>query len=287
MKKWFLILVMMMVVVPLTAQIGAESRFKPVHNPISIGIKGGVLLPHYHYRSRGAMPEDLNELPYDSLLHRIRPLVGVQVEIPMGDFAYFAPELIWAKRGDSRLFYSIPADSLLTNYKAKVNYLDLRLPIEVVIPIKGPAQPYLFGGVDVGLVLPYILIDTVFNKPLSTPIEMNLSGEIAQETTVMVNKGNMSPFDFGVFGGAGVRYTLEFERFSLLLKLEAAYSMGLHNTYSKLEQQSQAPAVNLGNEGTHYSVGYRYNRGWECNFSVMLPLHFKTGDACSSFAGRR
>lgn len=292
MKKWFLILISMMMAIPMTAQIGSESRFRPERKPIGVGVKVGALLPYYHYRARGTMSENLNELPFDTaFFHRVRPVVGVQAEIPMGNLAYFAPELIWAKRGDNRLYLNAPTNDSV-HYVAKVNYLDLRLPIEFVIPIKGRVQPYLFGGLDVGVVMPYFKINTLFGKALEKPVELNMSGTIMQTqgadtVSVMVNKGNMNPFDFGVFGGAGIRYTMEFDRFSLVVKLEALYSMGLRNTYSKGEMHSQTPAENLGNEGTHYSVGYRFNRGWECNLSVVLPLRFKPRDACSSFEVRR
>ena len=284
MRKWFLMLIAMMLALPMTAQFAAESRLSQSKKPIGIGVKLGAAIPHYHYLERGNMPEDLNLLPFDTLYkRRVRPIAGVQVEIPLGNNAYFAPELLWVQRGDRRLYHNIPSNDTLC-YDAKVNYLDLRLPISVVIPVKGPVQPYLIGGVEASVVMPYMKIDTLFKKPLETPMVINLSGNITQGTdSVSVNKNNMSPFDFGVFGGAGVRYTMEFKRFSLVLKLEGVYSVGLHNTFSYSEMQSQTHAVNLGNGGTHYSVGYRLNRGWECAFSVLLPLRFKPGDACSSF----
>jgi len=274
MKRMLLIVFALLLALPLFAQVDGESYYKKKQDHhIAVGIKGGLYLPHYYYGDGS----DLNAL-HDSLLLRIRPIAGIQCEIPVGYNAYFAPELLWIKRGDFRIFQNVPLNGTV-NYCAKVNYLDLRLPLEVTLYNEKKLNPYLFAGLDFGVVLPYI--DSL---PFVGEVDMNLSGEISSDANeVDVNSSNMAPFDFGVFGGVGLRYTLDFDRWSLVLKLEAAYSMGLLNTYSEKEITSQAPAANLGNGGTHYSVGRRFNRGLECTFGVMLPLHFKGGDACSSF----
>ena len=239
---------------------------------MGVGIKGGVMLPDYYYRGN----EDLNGLSKDTIwLNRIRPVAGVQLEIPLGDHLYVSPELMYIQRGDSRVFHNIPSDADMS-YRAKVNYLDLRIPFEVVMPLGNGFQPYLFAGVDVGMVLPYIKKVPFLNEPL------NLSGVISENTnSVEVNASNMAPFDAGLFGGLGGRFTMRFDRFSLVAKLEVAYGFGIINTFSAKELNSEVPAANLGAGGTHYSVGSRYNRGLECTFGLVLPLHFQGGDACS------
>lgn len=278
MKRLFLIGMILLAALPMLAQVDGESYRKAKQRYVGVGVKAGVFLPGYNY----GLGSDLNRLPKDDvILNLIRPMAGALVEIPVGNNAYFAPELIWIQKGDSRHFKNVPLNDSI-RYTAIVNYLDLRLPVEVLIPVGNKFQPYLFGGVDIGVVMPYIDTLPLVKKPL------NLSGVIIEETSaniteVDVNKSNMSPLDFGVFAGAGLRYTIDFDRFSMVLKFQAAYTMGLLNTYSRKEVFSQAPAANLGNGGTHYAVGRRFNRGMECTFSLVIPLHFLGNDACSSF----
>lgn len=270
MKRWLLMILVVFWALPMVAQIDADIHYKANARYWGIGIKGGVSLPNYHYGARGVAWEDLNALPFDSLKHRIRPAVGVQVEIPVGKMLMVSPELMLIRKGDNRRYKNIPSGDSLT-YTAKVNYLDLRVPIALQFFASSRFSPYIFAGPDISMVLPYVK-------------NINFSGFFMQGGDVVeVNASNMAPFDVGAFAGVGFRYRMEFARFSLVMKLEAAYSMGLMETYSKKELNSQVPAVNLGAGGTHYSVGHRYNRGWECTFSLVLPMHFKGGDACSSF----
>lgn len=277
MRRWLLMIMVLLLAVPVIAQVDAESSRRAKQRYLGVGLKGGVMMPQYYYWGNPI----LNATPMDTaILNRIRPMAGLKVEIPVGDYLYVAPELMFIQRGDSRRFLSIPSgDSVL--YLAKVNYLDLRVPVEMVFPVSRVFQPYVFAGVDAGMVLPYFKKLPILNKPV------NLSGAISEvtsggdATTVAVNASNMAPFDAGVFGGVGGRFTMRFDRFSLVAKLEVAYGMGLLNTHAVKELNSETPAANLGNGGTHYSVRRRHNRGLECTFSLILPLHFQGGDACS------
>ncbi|MBR4390825.1 MAG: PorT family protein [Bacteroidales bacterium] len=283
MKRILLMTMAWMMALPLIAQVDAEAREQHFRRYMGIGLKGGVFMPEYFYGSNS----DLNDLGKDTLLlNRLRPVVGVQFEMPVGESSYFAAELMWIQKGDARLFHNVPSDDSL-RYVARVNYLDLRIPFVYTLPIKGPVRPYVFCGIETSMVMPCFYLDTIplLNKPLSNPIELNLSGNIAMEDqSVEVNKSNMAPFDAGVFVGLGARYTVDFARFSLAFKLEVAYSRGLLNTFSKKELASEAPAANLGAGGTHYSVDSRFNRGLECTLGVVLPLHFLGGDACSNWS---
>ena len=243
---------------------------------VGIGLKGGVNMPEYHYSSN-----DLNTLGRDpELLHRIRPMGGIQVEIPVGELLYVSPELMFVSRGDLRNFHNIPTDTDLT-YLAVVNYLDLRIPVGYVFPVTSFFQPYVFAGPDFGMVFPYIK---------TKKLDLNLAGAFTQTGTepVEVNKSNMAPFDVAAIGGVGFRFNINFGSFGLVTKLEAAYSYGFLNTFSKKEMESQVPAANLGTGGTHYSLGKRYNRGLEATLSIVLPLDFKiergNGDACSNWS---
>lgn len=270
-RKYFLMLIVMAVALPLRAQFQAESRQRKADRPIGVGLKVGANLPNYFYSSN-----DLDGLGRDSvLMNRIHPMFGVQVEIPVTEDLVFTPELVYATRGDKRQFKNVPSGQTL-NYEAKVHYLDLRLPVSYVLPLRSPIQPFIFAGVDASMVMPYIRLDSVHG--------INLSGTITQASDeVEVNKSNMAPFDVSVFAGLGFRFTMNFGDFSLVAKLEADYNYGLLNTYSKQEIASQVAAANLGVGGTHYIVNSRKNRGFEAYLTIILPLRFMS-DACSNWS---
>lgn len=265
-RKTILILFAMALALPTMAQVQS----------VGIGLKGGVNMPEYHYSSN-----DLNTLGRDpEFSHRIRPSGGIQVEIPVGELLYLSPELMFVSRGDLRNFHNIPTNTDLT-YLAVVNYLDLRIPVGYVFPVTSFFQPYVFVGPDFGMVFPYIKTKN---------LDLNLAGAFTETDAgvVEVNKSNMAPFDVAAFGGVGFRFNIDFGSFVLVTKLEAAYSYGFLNTFSKDEMNSQVPAANLGTGGTHYSLGKRNNRGVEAMLSVVLPLNFHIerggGDACSNWS---
>lgn len=253
----------------LTATVPALAQVQAV----GIGLKGGVSKPEYHYSSN-----DLNALAKDSL--NLRFTGGIQVEIPVGELLYVAPELMFVSRGDYRNFHNIPT-GLDMIYRANVRYFDLRIPVGYVFPVTNFFQPYAFVGPDFGWVLPNDINIKKFNS---------LAGFIIQtgSGSVDVNKSNMAPFDVAAFGGLGFRFNLNFGAFAMVAKLEAAYSFGFLNTFSEAEMNSEVPAANLGTGGTHYSLGKRYNRGLEATLSIVLPLSFKIekggGDACSNWS---
>ena len=260
MRKYLLILALIALAFPSMAQVRA----------LGIGLKGGLNMPEYHYSS-----SDLNALGKDTVMfiNSLRPTAGVQVEVPIGEYLYVAPELLFVSRGDSRCFHNIPTNTDLT-YTAVVNYFDLRIPVGYVFPVSDFFQPYVFIGPDFGLVIPYI-----------KKYDLNLAGLFYQGgEAVEVNKSNMTPFDVAAIGGLGFRFNIPCGRFSLVTKLEAAYNFGFLNTFSKDEMNSQVPAANLGSGGTHYSLGKRYNRGVEATLSLVLPLKFQKGDACSNWS---
>lgn len=232
---------------------------------MGIGAVGAVNLANFAY------PNDIskNGLDYDSLLYRIRPVFGLTVEIPVGKFLYVAPEVLLASRGDARLFESTVWNTLV-RYQAKMNYLELRVPVSLAIPVCKTVHPYIFAAPSFGLTLPK---GEIIQYSLDKPQSFNQS--------VAIDSSNMALYDAGVMAGAGVRFNADFSTFSLVFKLEAGYYFGILDTYSPMELQDQAAAVNVNAYNTQ---GKRLNRGLECRFSIVLPLKFLPGDACSSFS---
>lgn len=269
MKKTLFILLMLSMAVAVTAQPQRNSKNRG--EAVAIGIRGGANLGSYLY------PENpsLNDLGFDVLSSRIRPVVGVNVEIPlMNGLFYVAPELDLVGRGDCRAYHSDLWDTDVS-YQVRVNYLEARLPVSVAVPATSWLKPYFFAAPSFGLALPTI-------GPLTSEItQFSHDNPQSFNNKVAIDSSNMAPYDFGVMGGAGLRFTFTFSRFSLVLKMEAGYYLGFKDTYSEAEHNDQAPAVNVN----AYNIeGARINRGLEAAITIALPLKFAPGDACSRWS---
>lgn len=262
MKKILFTLLILALVGQMTAQ---QTNDKKYREAVAIGIRGGANLASYSYPQNAA----LNDLAYDDLMNRIRPVFGLNVEIPLfNGHMYVAPEVAFTGRGDSRLFESTSYDTLV-RYQAKVNYLEARLPISVAFPAASWLKPYVFAAPSFGLVL-----DTV--GPFRSEIrQYSLDG--ALNDSVGVSTSNMAPYDYGVTLGAGLRFRLNFSSFAMLIKVEGGYHLGLRDTYSQQELNDQANALNVN----AYNVkAPRLNRGIEGSVTIAIPLDFHSADDC-------
>lgn len=240
---------------PLTAQRrnAVPGRKKEA---VAVGFKVGGELVRYAYPQN---PE-LNTLSFDSMIHRLRRQVGVLVELPVANGVYVSPQVVLAGRGDSRLFVSEGWHDTV-QYQAKVNYLELRVPVSVEVPMRLPVTPYFFVAPSFGLTLP--------------------KGEIRQRvgsviSAVGIDSCNMAVYDIGLLAGVGGKLTLDFSSFRLHVKMEAGYYLGGRDTYSPMEHLDQSQATNV----SAYNInGTRKNRGWELAVTLSLPLKFYR-DAC-------
>ena len=270
MKKIFLTLL----IVSLVGVVTAQQRNEKHGEKVAIGVRVGGNLASYYYTDNAA----LNGLGNDSILRRVKPMLGLNVEIPLfGGVVYVAPEVSFTGRGDSRLFNSMACDTLV-RYQANVNYLEARLPISVAVPVASWFKPYVFAAPSFGLALPSLgkgLLASEFRQySFDDPRTMN--------DTVAVNAGNMSLYDLGLTAGAGLRFTIDFKSFLMVVKIEGGYHMGFFDTYSEKELYDQATAVNLNpNTGHQYNIkGERRNRGIEGAITIAIPLDFHSSDDC-------
>lgn len=253
------------ILVMLSVTMVAQQK-RSTHQAIALGIKGGVNLSFFKYFG----DPDKNALPFDSFQHRLRPLLGVSAEIPLGDYFFMAPEVMLTGRGDARLFESATWNALM-RYQAKTYYLEARLPMAFCYSVTPKLRPYVFAAPVFGLTMPM------------GSIAQRFPGNPQNTHSVAIDSSNMATYDVGVMTGAGVRFMIDFDRFSLAIKVEAGYHFGMLDTYSWTEHHDQAPAVNVN----AYNVkGKRRNRGLEASVTVALPLRFLPGDACSSFSSK-
>lgn len=264
MKKTILFLLILALVGQMTAQ---QTNSKKHKEAVAIGLRFGGNLASYSYPNN----ESLNTLAFDTLMNRVRPMLGLNVEIPLfNGYMYVAPEISFMGRGDSRLFLSTAVDNHV-RYQAKVNYLEARLPISIAIPATSWLKPYVFAAPSFGVVL-----DTVgpFKSQLS---QSSFDRPQSMHDTLAVSTSNMAPYDYGVTLGGGLRFFLNFTSFAMVVKVEGGYHLGLCDTYSEKEHTDQAQALNVN----AYNInGTRLNRGIEAAISIAIPLDFHSSDDC-------
>ncbi len=272
MKKIFLTLLVLSLVGFVSAQQNDRNKRREA---VAIGLRFGGNLASYHYTEN----TDLNELPFDSLKYRVRPMLGLNVEIPLfNGIMFVAPEVSFTGRGDSRLFHSDPRDVDM-RYRAKVNYLEARLPISVAIPVTPNIKPYVFVAPLFGLALDTVgpLVSTIEQVSLDGNPNAQPPVSPSLNDVVSVDSSNMSPYDYGLTVGAGLRYRINFKTFSLVLKAEGGYHLGLRDTYSEQEHNNQSQAQNVN---AYNIIGKRLNRGIEAAITIALPLDFHSEDDC-------
>ena len=263
MKKTILTILVLM----LACQLSAQHNNKQRGEAVAIGVRVGGNLASYSYPGNDA----LNSLGFDTLMNRVRPMLGVNVEFPLfNGLMYVAPEVSFTGRGDSRLFESSTWNTQV-RYRARVNYLEARLPISVAIPVTSWFKPYVFAAPTFSLAL-----DTV--GPLAGSIEQySFDTPQSFNHTVAIDSSNMSPYDYGVTVGAGLRFTIDFSSFLMVVKLEGGYHLGFRDTYSEQEHLDQAQALNVN----AYNVnGNRLNRGIEAAITIAIPLDFHSSEDC-------
>lgn len=265
MKKILLSLLVLMLACQLTAQ---QKNERKRGEAVAIGIRVGGNLASYNYSGNDA----LNSLPFDSLWYRVRPMLGLQVEIPLfGGIVYVAPEASFTVRGDSRLFESSTWNTQV-RYQAKVNYLEARLPISVAIPVSSWFKPYVFAAPSFG-----VATSTSVGPFASEIAQYSFDNPQSLNDVVAVDSSNMAAYDYGLTAGAGLRFTIDLSSFLMVVKLEGGYHMGFRNTYSALEIADQAQAVNVN----AYNITWkRLNRGIEAAVTIAIPLDFHSGDDC-------
>ncbi|MBO7073624.1 MAG: hypothetical protein J6W12_01750, partial [Bacteroidales bacterium] len=95
-------------------------------------------------------------------------------------------------------------------------------------------------------------------------------------TSVDISKSDaMRSFDLSLAFGVGIRCNIHFQVFTLVLKLDGSYNLGLLNTNGAKE------SVYVDNLAYHVKDASRYNRGLEVMFSIGLPLKFNfLHDSC-------
>ena len=260
MKKLFAILFFVAFAANLTAQVdygfGNVKHKRDKSTIPTIGIKGGLTSYHMHFAY-----ETYNKLSDDFVL---KPGFGLFIEYPLKkslkNFA-IGGEVMMINRGFRKSFdfrgYIPEVDEI------NAKYIDVRIPITYYFKRTDVINPYVFVAPDFGY-----CYGGEFTKTFSGNPEYNQSLDISDSDA-------MSAFDISIAAGAGIRYNIHFQVFSIVLKLDASYNFGLLNTNEASEP------VYVDNIAYHVKDNARTNRGLEFMLSIGLPLKFNfLHDSC-------
>lgn len=266
MKKIFGILIIVFAISLQTmAQVdysfGYIKKKRDFKNVPTIGIKGGITLYSMHFSDA-----NYNDLPGKYLL---KPGYGIFVEYDVNikntpGFTIGA-ELMAVNRGYTKEFVLRPGSADIQEIdKLDAKYIDLRIPFGYRFYSDQTVNPYIFAAPYVGF-----CYGGAISKEFPNGESTDQTVDISQSDAVI------NPLDAGVILGAGIRFNIKFDVFSLVLKLDGSYNFGLMNTYSKTDG---VPADLYAYTFTDDS---RNNRGFEFMLSLGLPLKFNfLHDAC-------
>ena len=147
------------------------------------------------------------------------------------------------------------------DYRLRSHYLDFRLPISYTIIRDKKYQPYIVFAPNI-------------NFALNGKIQFSYDHMNYQ---VKLSKANFRSVDFSLFFGAGVKTPIQVNNRTMYVGGELGYNVGLCNTYSKMELNNQANAINY----PMYDVsGTRKNGGLELSVTVgwVIPNTTKASD---------
>lgn len=221
----------------------------------TIGIKGGLT---DYYMSFAY--DKYNKLPNDIVL---KPGFGLYIEYPIKKLKHWTVggDVMLIERGFQKSFNF--RDDMPEVDQIKANYLDIRIPISYYFYPTKLLSPYFFVAPDFGL-----CYGGEFSKTFSENPEYNSSVDIS-------NSDAMSSFDISLAMGAGLRYNIHFQVFTLVLKLDGSFNLGLLNTNGASE------STYVDNIAYHVNNDSRINRGFEVMFSIGIPLKFnRLHDSC-------
>lgn len=224
----------------------------------TIGIKGGLTHYYMHFAY-----ERYNKLPNDFLLN---PGYGLYVEYPIKKAKKLkglaiGGEIMMIERGFQKSF-DFRGDMPEVD-RIKANYIDIRIPVTYYIHQANLLSPYVFVAPDFG-----ICYGGEFSKTFKDNPELNNSVDISKSNA-------MRSYDISLTVGAGLRYNIHFQVFTLVLKLDGSFNLGLLNT------NGASNLTYVDQIAYHVKNDSRKNRGFEVMFSIGVPLKFNfLHDSC-------
>lgn len=259
MKKLLAILFFVALGFSLTAQVdysfGNIKHRREKSTIPTIGIKGGLTAYHMHFAY-----DTYNKLKDDLVLN---PGFGLFIEYPIKKLKGFTVggEVMMIERGYRKSF-NFRGDMPEVD-QIKASYLDLRIPITYYFRHTDVLNPYIFVAPDFGY-----CYGGEMSKTFADNQDYNTSVDISKTDAV-------KSMDISLAFGVGLRCNIHFQVFTLVLKLDGSYNLGLLNTNGVDEPNY------VDHLAYHVKDNGRYNRGLEVMFSIGLPLKFNfLHDSC-------
>ena len=214
-----------------------------------VGIKGGLTFYDIKFSNK-----DYNDLQSDMVFKPAFELF-IEFPIPKKRGLSVGGELLMVERGMKKSFNHLGVSEV---NQINSKYIDFRIPITYYFLISDYVNPYLFVAADMAYC--YGGTDEVEFPNGEYP---NSSVDISKSDAVLTQ------FDMSLIAGAGVRFNIIFETFTLAIKLDASYNFGLFNVKSDVKG---TPA----NLYAYYSEDKEtwHNRGFEFMLSIGIPLKF-------------
>lgn len=258
-RQFFITLLFLLCVLSSFAQksfLPASARTKPkVSNGVVYGIKVGANSTWLQYTN-----PHLSALPHDLM---IGPTASVFIEVPFLKVFSFAPEMnVQQKGGATSYTYE---QYYHVEYKMKALCASARLPLLFYIPISQYFKPYVFGGAEIG-------------GAVGGSISLSQPGLEIPSASLPISGSNMSEWYWGPIAGAGIRVNIPLPHLTLVMKLDAAYSWGLSDTFSSQEHDETAVPTNIH---AYNHQGERYLRGLELNVGIGISPAKKS--VCDQF----
>lgn len=209
----------------------------------------------------------LRVLPHDLM---IGPTASVFIEIPFLYVFSIAPELNVQQKGGATSY--IYEQNYHVEYKLKAMYASARIPFLLYVPISDYFKPYVFGAAEIG-------------KAIGGSISLTQPGLEIPEVSLPISASNINKWHWGPLVGAGFRVNIPLPHFTLVMKLDAAYSMGLSDSFSMQEHNETAIPTNIH---AYNHQGVRLLRGIELGFGIgFTPAKRSVCDQFnSSYKGR-
>ena len=248
----------------------AQKRFFPsttgvrpkVNKGVIYGVKVGANSTWLYYTN-----PHLRVLPHDLM---IGPTASIFVEVPFHDVFSIAPELNVQQKGGATSY--IYEENYHVEYKLKALYASARIPLLFYVPVSDYFKPYAFGAAEIG-------------RAIGGFISLSQPGLEIPEVSLPISASNMNEWCWGALVGAGIRVNIPLPHFTLVMKMDAAYNLGLSDSFSTQEHDETATPTNVH---AYNHQGARFLRGLELNVGIgFVPAKRSVCDQFnSSFKGR-
>lgn len=146
------------------------------------------------------------------------------------------------------------------NYSFRSHYFDMRFPVLYTFMREQNIQPYVIFAPNINF---------------ATGGKIQYIDDKSYKTKI--SKASIRPIDFSIFIGAGIRTPVYIKNQKFYVGGELGYNIGLCNTFSKMELNNNANAINL----PKYKVeGTRKNGGFELSAMIAWVIpHNKNGNS--------